>query len=108
MNNKNKIKARVKLLKSVRRNTLFEKIVEHDIEIMALAKASGINPHHLYRFFDLPTGDELSKLESAIDVAILAAENEVNEELSVLDSNGCRSDLTDKELSEMNEDLINN
>jgi len=28
MNNKNKIKARVKLLKSVRRNTLFEKIVE--------------------------------------------------------------------------------
>jgi len=69
-----------KLLKSIRRNTLFEQIVNNDIKIKDLAKATGITSDRLYRIFDIPTVEELDKIQYEITkVGIISKQNELAE-----------------------------
>lgn len=67
-----------KLLKSSRRNTLYEKILNNNIKIPALAAATGITTDRLYRVFDIPTSEELDKIEHEITkVAIVERHGEI-------------------------------
>lgn len=69
-----------KLVKSIRRNTLFEQIVNNDIKIKDLAKATGISSDRLYRIFDIPTVEELDKIQFEITkVGIISKQNELAE-----------------------------
>lgn len=61
-----KPKQLVKLLKSIRKNTLLDRIIRNDIAISELAELSGINKGRVYRIFELPTIEELNALDHAI------------------------------------------
>ncbi len=61
-----KQKQLVKLLKSIRKNTLLDRIIRNDIQLAELAVAAGINKGRVYRIFELPSIEELNALDHAI------------------------------------------
>jgi hypothetical protein len=61
-----KPKQLVKLLKSIRKNTLLDRIIRNDIQLSELAVAAGINKGRVYRIFELPSIEELDALDHAI------------------------------------------
>lgn len=61
-----KPKQLIKLLKSIRKNTLLDRIIRNDIQLSELAAVSGINKGRVYRIFELPTIEELNALDHAI------------------------------------------
>jgi hypothetical protein len=73
-----------KILKSQRRNTLFEQIVNNDIKIKDLAAATGITSDRLYRIFDIPTAEELTKLEYELTKLCIISKQANLDELATL------------------------
>jgi hypothetical protein len=100
-----KPKQLVKLLKSIRKNTLLDRIIRNDIQLSELAAVSGINKGRVYRIFELPTIEELNALDHAITKMCISMDQATATSLHTLLAKG-QPEHVENAMMDDNEHLI--